>query len=589
MRKQINFLVIVFSLVLSTSLYSQTGWLEITSGTFENLSGVSFPANNTAFLAGNAGLLRYTTDGGFNWSNSTFPVTTANSCVFFTNPSTGYVGNVNQKVYKTTNGSQSWVEQTTGGPRAVTSIHFSSANTGWLGDYWGDLQKTTNGGLNWSIVSIMNGYNSKAFFISDDYGWVIDNYGYVRRTTNSGNNFTTVRISTDTLSGLHFVSSSLGFVCGDSGRVYKTNNGGLNWSLLNTGVTEKLNAIFALTPNKVIAVGNNGLIIETANGGTNWNSQVITTANLNSITFTSNGNYGLICGDNGKLFRTYSFPGSGCIGSENTPAGYPFYTFYMDSKTDMLYTAQEIIAAGNTSEGNILKLGYFILSSQAQIMNGFKIFMQNTSVNNINSFTETGWYQVFDGSYAVPGTGLQYIDLQSPFYWDGVSNILIRICFNNSSYTQNSTVASTTSAGRVYHQHQDLTTGDGCVDITTGLTQNTRPNLCMVFDISTGTGNNPAVIPDKFSLSQNYPNPFNPITNIKFQIPLCHSCGGRNPLVTLKVFDLLGREVKTLVNEYKQPGQYIVSFDASGLTSGVYFYKLTAGEFSDVKRMILVK
>jgi len=581
MRKQIYFLVFVFSLVLSSSLFSQTGWLEITSGTFENLKGVSFPANNTAFLAGNAGLLRYTTDGGFNWSNSTFPVSTANSCVFFTNSITGYVGNANQKVYKTTNGCQSWVEQTTGSPRAVTSIHFSSANTGWLGDYWGDLQKTTNGGLNWNIVSIMNGYNSKVFFISDDYGWVIDNYGYVRRTTNSGNSYSSVRISTDTLSGLHFVSSSLGYVCGDSGRVFKTSNGGLNWTLLNTGVTNKLNAIFALSPTKVIAVGNNGMIIETANGGSNWNSQVLTTVNLNSISFTSNGSYGLICGDNGKLLRTYSFPGSGCIGSENTPAGYPFYTYYMDSKTDMLYTAQEIIAAGNTSEGNILKLGYFILTPQTQIMNGFKIFMQNTSVNNINSFTETGWYQVFDGSYAVPGSGLQYIDLQYPFYWDGVSNILIRICFNNSSYTQNSTVASTSSAGRVYHQHQDLTTGDGC-EITTGQTQANRPNLCMVFDISTGTGNNPASTPDKFYLSQNYPNPFNPTTNIKYQTP-------KNSFVTLKVYNILGKEVATLVNDNKPAGFYTVAFNASSLSSGVYFYKISAGEFTDVKRMILVK
>ena len=582
MRKQIYFLVIVFSLVLSSSLYSQTGWFEITSGTFENLRGVSFPANNSAFLAGNAGLLRYTTDGGFNWVTSGFPVTTANSCVFFLNSSTGYVGNVNQKVYKTTNGCQSWVEQTTGGPRAVTSIHFSSANTGWLGDFYGDLQKTTNGGANWDILSIMPGYNSKVFFINDFYGWVIDNFGYVRRTTNSGNNFTTISISNDTLSGLHFLSSSLGFVCGDSGRVFKTTNGGLNWTLLNTGVTGKLNAIYAINPNKVIAVGNNGLVIETANGGTSWNSQIITNENLNSITFTSNGSYGLICGNSGKLFRTYSFPGSGCIGSGNNPVGYPFYTFYMDSKTDMLYTAEEIIASGNTSSGNIIKLGFFIITPQNQIMNGFKIFMQNTSLGSINSFLETGWYQVFDGSYAVPGSGLQYINLQYPFYWDGASNILVRICFNNSSYTQNSTVAATSSAGRVYHQHQDLTNGDGCIDITTGTNQSYRPNICMVFDISTGTGNNPAVIPDKFSLSQNYPNPFNPITNIKYQTPI-------NSFVTLKVYNILGKEVATLVNDNKPAGFYTVAFNASSLPSGVYFYKLTAGEFTDVKRMILVK
>ncbi len=89
-------------------------------------------------------------------------------------------------------------------------------------------------------------------------------------------------------------------------------------------------------------------------------------------------------------------------------------------------------------------------------------------------------------------------------------------------------------------------------------------------------------IPKEFSLLQNYPNPFNPETNIQFQVP-------SSKFVKLVLFDFLGREVKTLVNEYKQAGIYQVSFNAEGLSSGVYFYKMTAGNFSDVKRMVVVK
>ena len=97
-----------------------------------------------------------------------------------------------------------------------------------------------------------------------------------------------------------------------------------------------------------------------------------------------------------------------------------------------------------------------------------------------------------------------------------------------------------------------------------------------------GIGNPVNELPDDFKLEQNYPNPFNSISNVKFQI--------KNPgIVSLKVFDILGREVRTLLNEYKQPGKYQVSFDAGELSSGIYFYKMTAGEFSDVKRMILTK
>jgi len=97
------------------------------------------------------------------------------------------------------------------------------------------------------------------------------------------------------------------------------------------------------------------------------------------------------------------------------------------------------------------------------------------------------------------------------------------------------------------------------------------------------------IIPERYELSQNYPNPFNPISNIKFQIPLCHSCEGRNPQVIIKVFDLLGREVRTLVNEYLQSGTYSIRFDATGLSSGVYFYRMQAGDFVETKRMVLVR
>ncbi len=89
-------------------------------------------------------------------------------------------------------------------------------------------------------------------------------------------------------------------------------------------------------------------------------------------------------------------------------------------------------------------------------------------------------------------------------------------------------------------------------------------------------------IPKVYSLYQNYPNPFNPVTSIKFDIPQANQ-------VKLVVYDILGREVKTLVNEFKNPGQYELSFDASNFASGTYFYRIEAGDFVQVKKMVLVK
>ena len=100
----------------------------------------------------------------------------------------------------------------------------------------------------------------------------------------------------------------------------------------------------------------------------------------------------------------------------------------------------------------------------------------------------------------------------------------------------------------------------------------------------TGTNGiiNPTNIPKEYSLSQNYPDPFNPVTKIDFAIP-------KEGTVKIKIFDILGKEVATLMNEIKQPGYYSVNFDGTKFSSGVYFYKLESGKFSEIKKFMLIK
>lgn len=89
-------------------------------------------------------------------------------------------------------------------------------------------------------------------------------------------------------------------------------------------------------------------------------------------------------------------------------------------------------------------------------------------------------------------------------------------------------------------------------------------------------------IPGKFNLSQNYPNPFNPVTTINYDVAV-------NGIVTIKIYDILGREVKTLVNEIKSAGYYTIKFNAADLSSGTYFYKMTSGDFNAVKKFVVIK
>ena len=98
----------------------------------------------------------------------------------------------------------------------------------------------------------------------------------------------------------------------------------------------------------------------------------------------------------------------------------------------------------------------------------------------------------------------------------------------------------------------------------------------------TGVNETASNTPSNYELNQNYPNPFNPTTNISYSIP-------KTSKVTLKVFDILGREVQTLINKEQTPGHYTVTFNAQNLASGVYFYQINAGSFIQTKKLMLLK
>jgi hypothetical protein len=107
-------------------------------------------------------------------------------------------------------------------------------------------------------------------------------------------------------------------------------------------------------------------------------------------------------------------------------------------------------------------------------------------------------------------------------------------------------------------------------------------NIYLANDGVTGVEDRNDVVVERFRLEQNYPNPFNPSTTITYQVP-------ENSFVSIKVYDVLGKEVTSLINEEKSVGSYEVEFDATSLPSGIYFYRLQAGNYTTTKKMILLK
>jgi hypothetical protein len=152
----------------------------------------------------------------------------------------------------------------------------------------------------------------------------------------------------------------------------------------------------------------------------------------------------------------------------------------------------------------------------------------------------------------------------------------------NYNYDENN---NTTKAEFLYWENNKWNSGPGYLTLvynnyqdTISFTGNMKSMSYLQF---TGVEDNIQTV-EKYSISQNYPNPFNPATTINYQLP-------KSGVVSIKVYDILGSEIKTLVNEYKQPGSYAVKFDASKLSSGVYIYRIISGNYSASKKMILIK
>lgn len=182
---------------------------------------------------------------------------------------------------------------------------------------------------------------------------------------------------------------------------------------------------------------------------------------------------------------------------------------------------------------------------------------------------------------AAAGTWLEF-ELDTPFEYDSNKSLVVEIeqCGVTGTFSGFSLAHTTglpiTGNGRSY------STTVTCVapyqGLTTGRVVNCGVNVTPMTGVITPVLNTP----DKYSLSQNNPNPFNPTTKIDYQIP-------KSGFVTLRIFDLLGREVATLVNEEKASGSYTIEFNGSNLSSGTYFYRMESGTFIETKKMMLMK
>lgn len=252
-------------------------------------------------------------------------------------------------------------------------------------------------------------------------------------------------------------------------------------------------------------------------------------------------------------------------------------------KSQWLIGPGEYIQPSPAPPGDITKLYIYMSSSGSGTYTNLTIMMGQAAITSFPPGMYTGtldtvYFNASASLSSVINTWMSFT-LDTTFSYDPAMSLIIDISHcgisgNGMSLWQ---LAGTTG---IFRRNNNTGT-PSCV--FTYSSQDTR-TLMNGIDISPPVGivSNNNELPASFKLEQNYPNPFNPVTNIVFTLP-------EQGYVELKVFNSLGMEVASIVNNYMNAGNYSVSFDASELPSGVYFYNIRAGNFNDTKKMMLIK
>ena len=400
------------------------------------------------------------------------------------------------------------------------------------------------------------------------------------------------------LNKVHFVNESTGYIVGDSGSPFpnygillKTTNGGINW--IKSHFSGGLFDLAFTNNNSGYAVGTlvtfAPAIFMTTNAGTNWSSSALT-AYFSSISFI-NTFTGYIAGQMGRISKTTD---SGISWNVQT-SGTTQYGFADMFFTNLLtgyvignenYNAALIVKTTNaginwstnfTFAGKIFNSIYFVNNNTGYIAGGMHETPSfNTGIILLTTNTGNNWLVQINNVYT---------DLNSVFmvnadtgYTAGgkmgfaFGNIILKTT-NGGIEWINQPIPTTRGLNSIIFINSEI--GYSVGKWGTILKTTTGGNIVSVQNLS-------SEIPNNFNLTQNYPNPFNPQTKIKFAVP-------KSSFTKLIIYDLLGREVTTLVNEELKPGTYEADWDGSNFSSGVYFYKLVAGDFVETNKMVLMK
>ncbi len=550
-----------------------TSWTNYGTGSLVAFYKMIFINADTGFACGDWGRCRMTTNGGFNWVSLAGSMLTQNNHFFdvkYRNGTLWLTGN-SQYLWRTTNLGATWDSVTFMAPSATPLW----SNSYYSSDFSANGDTAVTVGANGSIhqnkgignfvtlsqylktgsmrdINVSSSGRIIAVGAPSSAGITHDQ---IMRSTNGGVNWSIVSPSPTSAAefySIEMIDDNTGFICGSRSAVYKTTNGGMNWDSLvipNMAaglVLSKVDFVTAQT-GWIFArylTGNDSTIYKTTNGGANWFKQKFGTATGTENTINSacmlDENNGWLLSNKPRPWKTTN--GGATWDSTGLNDGYLAGALY---KIKMLN----------------MQTGYCVGS--------------NNKVYKTTNGGSTPWQSVGYSSTTITTLYTTEVFSAQEAVVMGTNGTVYYTSNGGTSWVNKNLFAS------INDVYGSFLTSDGKLYATTLLYSNIFKNQNM---FSVGIRSIGGEVPDRYRLEQNYPNPFNPVTRIRFSVP-----SNENGMVSLKVFDITGREVAVLVNEALKPGNYEVNFNAIKLSSGIYFYRLAAENFAQTRKMVVLK
>lgn len=571
-----KYLTIVFCCIFISNINAQDFW-QITSPLSTSLGVRPLVTNsNGNIFAGTSegitgdGVFR-STDNGNTWTQSGLSNLFIWDIVIDTSGNI-FAGTKDQGVWRSTTNGDSWTQINSGFDNLNNSV-YALAITAFGSIYAGSINsiyRSTNSGNSWAAINspIANGFGP--LIITSTNEIVVAAGSKLFHSSNNGLSWTEITIVNAQIGAL--ASNQLGHLfVGNLLGIYRSTDSGSNWTQINNGITTgNFIAVNAFTINsvKTIYVGLGGGFGSTSKGvfystnnGDNWIELNDGLTNNALMSLTVNPDDYLYAGNTqGQVYKSIDPSTANILNKKLTNLNIP------------VSHIQPAVSTINFSPP------------------GRKT--NNTALQNINSV------QITINEVIHSRTG----DLTFTLEHLGVTQtVIIEVGGDGQNFSNtilgddNSTLisAGTPPFTGYFKPENPLNVfngmdayGDWTLTITDGNTGNDGTvnswSLIITLDSPTDVESEYELIADDFVLHQNYPNPFNPVTTIRYSIP-------QISFVTIKVYDLLGREVAVLVNEEKSAGIYQIEFSGNELSSGIYYYSIKAGEHLETKKMILLK